>query len=594
MAKDQALTRQAVRDWVGDHEIAKGRSYAESAVSGTVRVGDTLKASVQGTRDRPYKVRLTLRNGRVAGGDCSCPVGDGGRCKHAAAVLLVYLNEPERFAEVDDLDANLQARDKAELVALVKQMVRRAPDLEPLLAAPLPGFRRSSAPVAADVYRRQALDVIRGMDPYDEMAGSEIAEGLAGILENGRAFEEAGDYPSAAAVYQGVASAVTDEGIDYLGGYDEDPDTTGEMAAGLLRCLGQLPAGAAKRESVLRSLADLLRLNGDIGYDPDGKDNFAQLLKVVTPDERRTLSRWLKQEAKATKHDRYDYAGRRVADLLLKIDADVLDDEQYLAHCRRFGLRDELLARLVELGRTEEAVREVAGIAGNFDFLHYARVLGDHGLGDAAEKLVRARPKWEKEATFVRWLKEQAVARKDAPEVVRLSETMLGIWPSLDEYLSVKKWAGAEWPARRERLLRQFERVKSFGLLTDIYLKEGLIDDAIRAMRQDRYSGRELRVAEAAEATRPEVAVEIYRKKAEQQIEARGRESYREACQLLKKAGGLMTRLGQGAEFRTYVAGLAEKYRALRAFQEELRKAKLLADVPAEAVALKATKRKPR
>src|SRR4029078_8348309 len=87
MAKGQSLTRQAVRDWVGDHEIAKGRPYAESAVSGTVRVGDTLKASVQGTRDRPYKVRLTRRNGRVAGGDCSCPVGDGGWCKHAAAVL---------------------------------------------------------------------------------------------------------------------------------------------------------------------------------------------------------------------------------------------------------------------------------------------------------------------------------------------------------------------------------------------------------------------------------------------------------------------------------------------------------------------------
>lgn len=482
----------------------------------------------------------------------------------------------------------------------MKQLVRRASDLEPLLAAPLPGFRKSATPVTSDVYRRQALDVIRETDPYEEMAGSEIAEGLAGILENGREFEQAGDYPSAAAVYQGVVSAVTDEGIDYLGGYDENPDTTGEMAAGLLRCLGQLPAGSARRESVLRSLADLLQLSGDLGYDSDGKDIFSQLLKAVTPDERRTLSRWLRQGAKAANTDRYDYRGRRVADLLLKIDADVLDDQQYLAHCRRFGLRDELLTRLVELGRGEEAVREVAGIADNFDFLHYAGVLADLGLGDEAEKLVRARPKWDKEATFVRWLKERAVARKDAPEVVRLGETMLGIWPSLDEYLAVKKWSGTEWPARREKLLRQFERGKSFGLLTDIYLKEGLIDDAIRAMRQDRYSGRELRVAEAAEAARPEVAVEIYRKKAEQQIEARGRESYREACELLKKAGQLMARLGQGAEFRTYVAGLEEKYRALRAFQEELRKAKLLADVPAEAVALKAlkalkaTKRKPR
>jgi hypothetical protein len=241
MARAKELTHQAVRDWVGDHEIGKGRPYAEgSAVSGAVRVGDTLKANVQGTRDRPYRVWAKLAGGRVASADCSCPVGDGGGCKHVAAVLLAYLDDPDRFAQVDDLDASLQKRDKAELIALVKQMVRRAPELETLLAAPLPGFGKAKATPA--VFRRQATDVIRGMNPYDEWAGSEIAEGLGEILEIGRAFEDGNDPESAAAVYQGVASAVVDEEIDYLGGHDGDPDVAGELAVGLIRCLGRHPA----------------------------------------------------------------------------------------------------------------------------------------------------------------------------------------------------------------------------------------------------------------------------------------------------------------------------------------------------------------
>lgn len=587
MARTKPLTRQAVRDWVGDHEIGKGRPYATgSAISAAARVGNDLKANVQGTRDRPYRVRVTLDDGEVSSADCSCPVGDGGRCKHVAAVLLAYLDDPERFTEVADLDANLQQRDKAELVALIKLMVRRAPELEPLLAAPVPGFGKG-VKVTPEVYRRQALDVIRGMNPYDEWAGDEIAEGLGELLEAGETFEQAEDFAAAEAVFQGVTAAVVSEGIDYLG-----DEVTGQLAAGLLRAFDRTPADTPRRESVLRSLFELLMIGSHLGYE-DGVDQLDTLLDVVTPAERRTLAKWVRHDGggKGTGFGT-DYRARRVAELLLRIEDDVMDDEAYLAHCRRFGMREELLAKLIELGRPAEAVAEVAAITSNHDFLSFCEFLVRHGLATEAEQLMRARPKWEKEAHYVRWLKKRAIDRKDGPEVARLSELLLGLWPSLEEYRDIRKWIGdAEWPAKREKLLRQLEKAKSFGLLTDIYLHEKLIDDAIRVLRLDRYSGRQLQVAKAAEATRPEVAIEIYRKKGEQIVEGRHREAYREACQHFKKVAELMARQGQAAEFQTYIKGIAEKYKALRAFQEELRTAKLIAEVPPSAVVKKPTRR---
>src|SRR5262249_27706859 len=158
-----------------------------------------------------------------------------------------------------------------------------------------------------------------------------------------------------------------------------------------------------------------------------------------------------------------------------------------------------------------------------------------------------------------------------APEVVRLTEALLDVWPSADLYRDLEKWVpAAEWPARRKAVLARLEKQKNFGLLTDIALKEGDVDEAIRTMRRGPHSGRAIQVAKAAEETRPEVAIEIYRKQAEKTIEHRDRTAYAEACKFLKKVGELMTRQNQGDEFRQYVAGLAEKYRALRALQEEM------------------------
>src|SRR5262249_26344922 len=79
-------------------------------------------------------------SGSVSGAECTCPVGYNGRCKHVAAVLLAYSEDPARFVDLPDIDANLLARGKDELVALVKQLLPRAPELEPQLAAPLPRF----------------------------------------------------------------------------------------------------------------------------------------------------------------------------------------------------------------------------------------------------------------------------------------------------------------------------------------------------------------------------------------------------------------------------------------------------------------------
>ena len=87
-------------------------------------------------------MQVTLGQAGIVTGGCSCPVGFGGRCKHAAALLLTWLHRPDAFLEVEELEARLDRRSKPELVALLRRAINRYPDLEELLGAETEGETR--------------------------------------------------------------------------------------------------------------------------------------------------------------------------------------------------------------------------------------------------------------------------------------------------------------------------------------------------------------------------------------------------------------------------------------------------------------------
>jgi uncharacterized Zn finger protein len=207
---------EAVRAWVGDSEIGKGRPYAQgAAVTGCVHTANLLKACVKGTRTRPYRVWVEPRNGAVIAAGCTCPVGRGvpcgaSKCKHVAATLLAYLEAPNRFVKLSEIYADLEARDKPELIALIFQMLQRAPEVEPLLAAPLPGIepRREVPP---DFYFWQTAEMIRGVNLANDRAAREIAEWVIEMLEDNFAFDQCDQSDVFQTVLSGIARAIQTE-----------------------------------------------------------------------------------------------------------------------------------------------------------------------------------------------------------------------------------------------------------------------------------------------------------------------------------------------------------------------------------------------
>lgn len=78
------------------------------------------------------------------------------------------------------------------------------------------------------------------------------------------------------------------------------------------------------------------------------------------------------------------------------------------------------------------------------------------------------------------------------------------------------------------------------------------------------------------ESLDPAVLIPLYHQWAARLIEEKGRKSYKEAVRLLKKLRNIYRKQKRKREWETFISRLASYYPRLRAFQEELRKGKLI------------------
>lgn len=102
------------------------------------RSGTRLSASCKGSSNPPYHMHAVVTPlGSLTSSRCSCPVGKEGRCKHLAAMLLSWMEEPSAFSPLgSDVSRNpflpkpaaIEVKDEAdddeELLAVLDEVER--------------------------------------------------------------------------------------------------------------------------------------------------------------------------------------------------------------------------------------------------------------------------------------------------------------------------------------------------------------------------------------------------------------------------------------------------------------------------------------
>jgi uncharacterized Zn finger protein len=320
-------------------------------------------------------------------------------------------------------------------------------------------------------------------------------------------------------------------------------------------------------------------IGGGLGF---GEAVPRVIVERATLQERHTVAEWVREAFPKSKGKDFTANWRlhQYGDLVLTLEGDLLDDVGYLKLCRQTGMRTELLERLLELGRVDEAVREAATVEDE-DLLPLANILVRHGQEARAERLVRERLAETRDPQLPQWLMERAAAREDGAGVLPLAQQVFSLHPGLAEYREVRRVATAarRWKKERAALMSQLEGPRHHALRTEVFLDEDEIDRALAEVKNDRVPpdghALALRVAEAAEKERPREAIALYRKHAEGLIGFQGRERYQVACRLLRRVKALDQQLGEEEEWDRTVATLRQKYARQRAFLEELNAAGL-------------------
>jgi uncharacterized Zn finger protein len=572
------LTVDDVRQRVGERSFQRAQDYVGTAFHDTRRQGQTLRAWCEGTAIEPYAVQATLGRDGIDSAQCSCPVGDGGYCKHVAAMLLTWLGTPDAFRPVEALEFYLQKRSKKELVRLIQEMVDRYPELESLVelsAAVDAAAERPLDPEAVRRQVRQAFASARG----NWRDGRNVASALGALIAMGQQQEALGQWQAAATVYLTTAeeSLAQFETI-----HDEEGDVlsvVNECVTGLGRCLPAVDEDPVRGE-MLRALLDIYLWDVAYGGVGVGDEVPDLILEQARPEEGRRVAARLRDSLPAGDALSDNYRRQVLGGFLLALEQDQLDDEAYLRLCRETGRLGDLVTRLLALGRVEEAV--VATEAANdYALLGLVNRFGEAGQAEVAWRLVRKRADSSQDWRLKEWLKDQALARSDLDEALRWAEALLWQQPSLPSFQSLQTiaQAGGQWEALRPALLERLAKEQRYHLLVQIHVETKELDAAFQAyehlLRRHRYSGLGPLLAEAAEAERPRDAVRLYMAEVEALIERRGRDNYAMAARYLQRVRALYARLGDDEAWQTLIADLRQGNSRLRALQEELNTAGL-------------------
>jgi uncharacterized Zn finger protein len=571
------VTEVHIRELATEQSFDRGVSYYRGgALFELVRRETELRACCSGSSYEPYRVSATLGPQGIVTTWCTCPYDWGGICKHRVALLLAWIHEPDTFHFVPPLDGALGGRSKQELIALIKEMLKREPDLARLLELPLqPG---SQAPLDLDAFRRQITYALR----HDYPNAAEVEVELDAIADTAASFLASGDWAKAGALYHLVMGEILPQ---YQELYDEDGHVAavvGRCAQGLDSCFFEGDPDAETRRAWLEVLLEAkikdVEMGGiDLAYSAD-----ELVLGHATDEEWPWIEARVRQVIASCQDDysrwRRDALVRFLVRRLELADRDAEVDDLIF----ELGSSSQRAFLLVKRGRFDEAVaiaqQQFTGLPGLI--IDFANALVEARAGPTAVTYVSGLLENRRGTGYLDWLARYAQKTGDLVAALDWWRRSFQQSPNLKAFHSLQEVANRLdlWERVRSELLEELDSRRDWSLLIAIALDEGNVARALDLLphAQGWYSANhELRVAKAAEADYPQAALNIYHQRVERLISNRGRGNYQAAALLLCRVRDLYSRQQAHGKWRSLIADLRQRYRRLPALQDELNKAGL-------------------
>jgi len=583
------ISEDLIRRNATSQSFSRGEEYYQlGAVIRLTQRGKSLQARVEGSDLEPYRVDIQFDATGITSAACTCPYDYEGWCKHIIATLLMGIRQPRSVEARPTLSQLLDRLDHVQTQRLVQELVNEQPELVEaidrhvtLITVPIPQPQPAKTPrrTALDPapFRRQVRQVLREGLRYLEEGWGEgwgeddpVTEGLLEIIDKATAFSRQGDGNSAIVILETVTAACADE-TDELSEYGGDLYTIAE-ALDSVWTEAILSADLTDEQRVdlsvmLEEWQDLL--DGDFGMSLEALRqgwDYPPLQRVL--------------QGEITGQGAWDGEPPPYADELAQIRLQILDrqgrDQEYLYLAEAEGQTTPYLNKLAELGQTDRAIEiSKTHITTADAALTFAKTLREQQrFTDALEiaQLGLSLPD-QHHYELADWTSDLAEGLHRSQVALDARVLAFKIRPSFRDYCLAESLAAEQWSTVKTDLLETLRRYQQWGAeeaKVDIFLYEGLIDDAIKTVQNLSYYQVNLlqRVLEAAIAPRPDWVIATGRKLAEPIMEQKKSDRYSEAIQWLKLTKAAYLQSGRASEWSAYRAQLVEQHTRLRKLME--------------------------
>jgi len=591
------FSETVIRQHASPESYRRGQDYYEQgAVRHIVRRGQQLQAEVEGSQYEPYQVQIILDEGGIFDADCTCPYDWGGWCKHIVATALTCLHHPEAIVERPSVEDLLAGLNRQQLQALLLHLTESQPGLADVIEAqvqsvvgaslgptpaggPQPSAQTGAAAaegapprqrhtaVDASAYRRQvyallhSLDRLRASEAYWHV-GSVVSQVLQ-VLQPAQDFLTAGDGRNALAILE----AVTEE---YLSEWTTLDDSDGEVG-GFFADLGPLWAEAIltadltadERRAWSKKLAKWQQELDDYGLE----ETFAAAMEAAKQGwDYPPLQQVLQGEI--TEKGAWEGDAPECADDLAVARLKVLErqgrHQEYLHLAEAESQTELYVTMLVRLGRVQEAVSyglQYFGLPG--EALTLAKALRQQGalkeaLQIAEHGLTFQGPK----AELAAWLSELALGLGETGRALAAAQIAFQENLTLTAYRRVQDLAGERWLAIKTDLLAQLAKSGHVASQVEIYLSEGMVNEAVQAIDAEKYVGYDTleRVVDVAIHSHPDWVIRHCRQQAESIMDEGKSKYYHHAVRWLGKARAAYRSAGREAEWQAYLRELLTRH----------------------------------
>ena len=210
---------------------------------------------------------------------------------------------------MNTLKNHLEQREKAEFIAIITHMLRQEPDLQWLLATPLPTASTQKASIDPKIFQQQILAAMSASDNQRNRKRGEVQRRLAAIKSIADEFAANENYAGALTIYEVLVNEVIQHFNDYRDEYGAFSVILMGCIDGLDNCFAGEEENPQMRLRVIRALFAIYRFYTDSGMDLD-EDIAGLLVGNTSPEERQVIAGWvqdaLKQKATWSNGERYE------------------------------------------------------------------------------------------------------------------------------------------------------------------------------------------------------------------------------------------------------------------------------------------------